>query len=76
VTERESRVSLEDLAARRGAKQRDCRDCQHFDPQGDTLSYGWCKAHSQFVKLYHPAGQFFSQCQFKALTRERAPRAL
>jgi hypothetical protein len=66
-----SKVSLEELAAERGAKQRDCRACQHFDAQGDTLNYGWCGAHMQFVKLYHPAGEFWSQCQFKALTRER-----
>lgn len=63
--------SLEDVAAGRGAKHRDCRDCKQFEPQGDALAYGWCRAHAQFVKLYHPAGEFFSQCQFKALARER-----
>ena len=46
--------------------------CQHFDAQGDALNYGWCGAHAQFVKLYHPAGEFWSQCQFKALTRDRS----
>ena len=64
--------SLEALAESRGAKHRDCRSCRHFDAQEDDLAYGWCKAHSQFVKLYHPAGEFWSQCQFKALTRERS----
>ena len=64
-------LSLEELADARGAKHRDCRACQHFDSQGDALNYGWCGAHTQFVKLYHPAGEFWSQCQFKALTRER-----
>jgi hypothetical protein len=63
--------SLEQLAADRGANQRDCRHCPQFEDQGDGLSYGWCRAHSQFVKLYHPAGQFWSQCQFKALARDR-----
>ena len=64
--------SLEELAEERGAKHRDCRECRHFDAQGDALNYGWCGAHAQFVKLYHPAGEFWSQCQFKALTRERS----
>jgi hypothetical protein len=64
---------LEDVAAERGAEPRDCRTCRHFDAQGDGLGYGWCRAHAQFVKLYHPAGEFFSQCQFKALARDRNP---
>lgn len=63
--------SLEQLAAERGAAQRDCRACPQFAPQGDDLAYGWCRAHRQFVKLYHPASEFWSQCQFKALARER-----
>jgi hypothetical protein len=63
-------ISLEQLAAERGAKPRDCRTCAQFAPQGDDLAYGWCFAHRQFVKLYHPA-EFWSQCQFKALARER-----
>jgi hypothetical protein len=64
-------TTLEELAAERGAPQRDCRTCPQFEGQGDGLGYGWCHAHKQFVKLYHPAGQFWSQCQFKALARER-----
>ena len=71
TTPPEARPSLEALAAERGAKHRDCRSCSHFDSQEDALAYGWCGAHGQFVKLYHPAGEFWSQCQFKALTRER-----
>jgi hypothetical protein len=66
-------MTLEQLAAERGVTTRDCRDCRHFDAQGDGLAYGWCKAHTMFVKCYHPAGEFWSQCQFKALARERAP---
>lgn len=62
--------TLEELAAERGVTRRDCRDCAHFEDQGDALGYGWCRAHDQFVKLY--VGRFWSQCQFKALARERA----
>jgi len=65
-------MTLEQLAADRGVSTRDCRDCRHFDAQRDGLDYGWCKAHTMFVKCYHPAGEFWSQCQFKALARERA----
>jgi hypothetical protein len=69
-------VPLEALAEARGAAKRDCRACPHFQDQGDGLAYGWCRAHHQFVKLYHPPAAFWSQCQFKALARERhAPAA-
>jgi hypothetical protein len=61
--------SLEEVAAARGMEQRDCRECVHFEPEEPALAYGWCKAHDQFVKLYH--GTFWSQCQFKALSRPR-----
>lgn len=71
VEVRMSRPDLEAVAAERGMERRDCRDCRHFEPQGDGLAYGWCRAHVQFVKLYHPPGEFWSQCQFKALARER-----
>ncbi len=63
--------SLEEVAAQRRAPHRDCRACAHFDPADDGLGYGWCNVHEQFVKLYHPAGEFWSQCQFKFLARER-----
>lgn len=71
IAQRVAIRSLEEVAAERNARHRDCRDCRHFEDQGDGLAYGWCGAHKQHVKLYHPPGQFFSQCQFKALTRER-----
>jgi hypothetical protein len=61
--------TLEEVAAARRMSPRDCRTCPQFEPQGDDLGYGWCHAHVQFVKLYH--GRFWSQCQFKALARER-----
>ena len=64
--------TLEELAADRRAPRRDCRRCAHFEPDEEGLSYGWCRAHDQFVKLYHPAGGFWSQCQFKYLARDRA----
>jgi hypothetical protein len=63
--------SLEAIAAQRNVAHRDCRSCPHFEGQGDGLAYGWCRAHGQYAKLYHPPGGFFSQCQFKALARER-----
>ena len=63
--------SLEEVAAERNVVHRDCRNCLQFEDEGDGLAYGWCRAHDQFVKLYHPPGQFWSQCQFKALSRER-----
>ena len=64
-------ISLEALTAERGVRQRDCRTCKHLEPQGDDLNYGWCGAHQMFVKFYHPPGEFWSQCQFKAIARER-----
>lgn len=67
-------MTLEQLATARGVEHRDCRICPHLEEQGDGLAYGWCKAHAQFVKYYHPAGEFWSQCQFKALGRDRTRR--
>lgn len=62
-----ARPTLEQVAAGRSMRQKDCRACRRFEPQGDGLGYGWCRAHDQFVKLYQ--GEFWSQCQFKALVR-------
>lgn len=67
----ETPATLEALAAERNVKHRDCRSCPKFEEQGDELAYGWCLAHRQFVKLYHPEGQWWSQCQFKSLGQER-----
>jgi hypothetical protein len=67
------RLPLEQVAAARRITRRDCRSCPQFQDQGDGLAYGWCLAHAQFVKLYHPPGQFWSQCQFKVLGRVRRP---
>jgi hypothetical protein len=63
-------VTLEELAAARRAPKRDCRTCAHFQPDEEGLAFGWCGAHEQFVKLYHPPGQFWSQCQFLFLREE------
>jgi hypothetical protein len=67
-------ASLEEVAARRRMPKRDCRSCAHFEPGEDGLGFGWCGVHDQFVKLYHPAGQFWSQCQFTYLRQERQER--
>jgi len=63
------RESLEDRAERLGTAPRDCRDCPMFKPSPTGMAFGWCIAHEQYVKLYHPSGAFYSQCQFKTLSR-------
>jgi hypothetical protein len=40
------------------------------------MSYGWCTAFEAHVKLYHPAGAFFSQCRFKSIVRPKRERGL
>lgn len=60
---------LDDVVAERRVKLRDCRDCKNFERDESGLNFGWCTAHKQFVKLYHPAGEWFSQCIFKGLRR-------
>jgi hypothetical protein len=63
------RLTLAERAAHTDEKNRDCRSCVMFEPAPAGLNYGNCEAHKMAVKLYHPAGEFFSQCQFKVLTR-------
>ncbi|MBW3576534.1 MAG: hypothetical protein KY462_02100 [Actinobacteria bacterium] len=63
------RVTLAERAARTDERNRDCRSCPAFTPAPCGLAYGWCRAHDMYVKLYHPPGGFYSQCQFKVLTR-------
>lgn len=60
---------LDDVVAERRVKPRDCRECKNFQRDASGLNFGWCRAHKQFVKLYHPAGKWFSQCTFKGLRR-------
>jgi hypothetical protein len=62
---------LDEIASGRRMKPRDCRDCRNYDPADDGMAYGWCSAHEKYVKLYHPAGAFFSQCQIMSLRRVR-----
>jgi hypothetical protein len=62
---------LDDVVAERRVKLKDCRDCRNFEPAEDGLQYGWCAAHKQHVKLYHPPGSWYSQCLFKSLRRIR-----
>jgi hypothetical protein len=61
------RETLEERVARLDVPRRDCRDCKLFTPSPTGMAFGWCRAHEQYVKLYH--GSFFSQCQFKSLSR-------
>jgi hypothetical protein len=65
--------TLDDVGAERRIKHRDCRNCRNYEPAEDGLQYGWCAAHKQHVKLYHPADSWYSQCLFKSLRRARPP---
>lgn len=64
-----ARLTLAERAARTDERNRDCRSCRAFTPAPCGLAYGWCRAHAMYVKLYHPPAGFYSQCQFKVLTR-------
>lgn len=61
--------TLEEVVAERRVKPRDCRTCKNYEPDESGLGFGWCTAHRQSVKLFHPAGEWFSQCTFKGLRR-------
>lgn len=63
--------TLEQVAEDRRLRHNDCRDCKNYQPSSDGLGYGWCEAFSAWVKLYHPAGEFFSQCRFKSIVRPK-----
>lgn len=63
--------TLEEVVAERRLKHNDCRSCKNYEPASDGLAYGWCGAHRQYVKLYWPAGEFFSQCRFKSIQRPK-----
>lgn len=71
VVETRPRETLAERVARLKVRPRDCRDCPMFTPSPTGMAFGWCDAHDQYVKLFHPAGAFFSQCQFKTLSRAR-----
>jgi hypothetical protein len=57
------------VVAERRMKPRDCRSCKNYQADASGLAFGWCGAHEQYVKLYHPEGGWFSQCLFKGLRR-------
>lgn len=68
----DDRLSLEEVLERRQIPPRDCRACAQFVADAEGRGFGWCNAHDQYVKLYHPNGAWHSQCQFKniRITRE------
>lgn len=68
------RLSLEEKTAELKVRRRDCRSCRAFRPDDSGMSFGWCTAFEQYVKLYHPAGDFWSQCQFKVIARTPCPQ--
>ena len=68
--------SLDDVAADRRLVHNDCRDCKNYTAAAAGMSYGWCRAFEAHVKLYHPAGEFFSQCRFKSIIRPKRERGL
>ena len=59
--------ALDEVVQERRLQPNDCRTCRNFQPAEDGLSYGWCPPHRQYVKLYHPNGNWHSQCQFKTI---------
>ena len=70
----DDRMTLDEVLERRGVPVRDCRDCPKFDADPEGRGFGWCQAHDMYVKLYHPDGNWHSQCQFKALRLVREVR--
>ncbi len=74
ATEVDDLLTLEEVLRQRGVPTRDCRICPQFDPDPEGRGFGWCRAHDQYVKLYHPVGQWHSQCQFKNIRLARPVR--
>jgi hypothetical protein len=70
----DDRMTLDEVLQRRGVPPRDCRDCAKFDADPEGRGFGWCQAHDMYVKLYHPNGNWHSQCQFKAIRLVREIR--
>ena len=68
-----ARKTLDERLEEMKTKSRDCRKCRAFRADSSGLGFGWCTAFEQYVKLYHPAGGFWSQCQFKIISRSTAP---
>lgn len=74
----DDRLELGEIIDQRGVPQRDCRQCAKFDADEEGRGFGWCRAFEQYVKLYHPAGGWHSQCQFKniRIARESGSQTL
>jgi hypothetical protein len=70
----DDRMTLDEVLQGRGVPPRDCRDCAKFDADPEGRGFGWCQAHDMYVKLYHPNGNWHSQCQFKAIRLVREIR--
>lgn len=68
------RLTLAERAARTDEDVRDCRECPNYEADRSGMAFGYCHAFQQYVKLYHPVGGFYSQCQFKALSRSARGR--
>ncbi|MGH2809398.1 MAG: hypothetical protein ACRDIA_00785 [Actinomycetota bacterium] len=73
ISSPQARKTLDERLEEMKTKSRDCRKCRAFRADSSGLGFGWCTAFEQYVKLYHPAGGFWSQCQFKIISRSTAP---
>jgi hypothetical protein len=70
----DDRLTLAEVLEARGVPPRDCRSCSKFEADAAGRGFGWCVAHDMYVKLYHPAEAWHSQCQFNALRLVRPLR--
>lgn len=70
----DDRQTLEQVLAARRVPTRDCRDCTKFDPDPEGRGFGWCGAHTCYVKLYQAGQEWHSQCQFKTIRLVRELR--
>ncbi len=68
--------ALDHVAEDRRQAFNDSRDCKNYTAAAAGMSYGYCRAFDAHVKLYHPAGEFFSQCRFKSIIRPKRERGL
>ena len=63
--------ALAEVVADRRLRPNDCRDCRNYEPSDTGLAFGYCRAFDAWVKLYHPPGDFYSQCRFKSIQRPK-----
>lgn len=64
-------LTLEELTQARALPTRDCRRCERFRRDEAGFDCGWCDAHSMWVKLYQSPAEWYSQCQFLQIRKER-----